>query len=531
MTEHSKEHRKLRVLIVEDSDDDTTLILRELSLEGYEVEHQRVESAASLREALAQDSWDLLICDHALPTFDSFAALKVVQEVDGDLPFIVVSGKIGEESAVEAIRAGANDYIMKDRMKRLGSAVEREMQNVEERKRNREVEEERERLADQLRQAQKMEAVGQLAGGIAHDFNNLLTVISSYCTVLLKEIGQDNPWHADVSEIEKAGNRAAVLTRQLLAFSRKQIMNPEVIDLGQVVAGMEGVLHRLISERIELDVRVDPQLKKIKADAGQIEQVILNLTVNARDAISQTGSVTVNVRNVAPDDRVGAGVGNGPSLGWVVLSVSDDGMGMDDETRSHIFEPFYTTKGVGMGTGLGLSTVFGIVKQSGGEVEVVSQPGQGSEFRIYFPCVDAAELDTVRQGGQAAPMEGSETILIVEDEEVILNLLKRTHEKLGYTVLVAGDGEEALLVAEQHEGQIDIMITDIIMPKMNGYEVAERLAPLYPKMCVLFTSGYSVATLSAQSRGHLPEQLVHKPFDAQHIAQKIRSILDARPSA
>jgi CheY-like chemotaxis protein len=184
-----------------------------------------------------------------------------------------------------------------------------------------------------------------------------------------------------------------------------------------------------------------------------------------------------------------------------------------------------------VGTGLGLSTVFGIVEQSGGEVEVTSETGQGSEFRIYFPCVDTAELDTVQEGPHAAPMEGSETILIVEDEEVILSLLKRTHEKLGYTVLVARDGEEALLVAEQHEGQIDMLITDIIMPKMDGYEVAERLAPLYPKMCVLFTSGYSETMVSSQARGRLPEQFVHKPFDAQDIAEKIRTILDARPSA
>jgi CheY-like chemotaxis protein len=356
-------------------------------------------------------------------------------------------------------------------------------------------------------------------------------VISSYCTVLLKEIDEDNPWHLDISEIQKAGHRGAVLTRQLLAFSRKQILQPKVMNLGQVVAGMENVLGRLISERIELDIQLDPDLKKIRADAGQIEQVVLNLMVNARDAIAQTGSITLSVRNVVVDDQMAARHGNLPSGDCVVLVVSDDGMGMDEETRSHIFEPFFTTKGVGKGTGLGLSTVFGIVEQSRGGVEVVSEAGEGAEFRIYFPCVNASELNAEEEDSQPAPVEGSETLLIVEDEEVILNLLGRTQGKLGYTVLLARDGEEAFLVAEQHEGPIDMMITDIIMPKLDGYELAERLAPLYPEMSVLFTSGYSEVMVSAQARGHLPEQFMHKPFDAEDLAQRVRAILDARSSA
>jgi signal transduction histidine kinase len=267
------------------------------------------------------------------------------------------------------------------------------MQHAEARQRSREADEERVGLEEQLRQAQKMEVVGHLAGGIAHDFNNILTVITSYCSVLLKEIEPDNPWHSDMSEIKNASDRATALTRKLLAFSRKQILRPKVIDLGQVVAGMEDVIARLIGEQIEFAVQLDPELKKIKADAGQIEHVVMNLAVNAQDAISQTGSIILSVRNVALDDQAGVTLGALPGGDYVMLSISDSGMGMDEETRSHIFEPFFTTKGIEEGTGLGLSTVFGIVKQSGGGIEVESEPGRGSEFRIYFPCVDALELD------------------------------------------------------------------------------------------------------------------------------------------
>jgi len=393
MKERSKETPKLRILIVEDSDDDAIILLHQIRSEGYKVEHQRVETATSMRETLAQNSWDIIICDHALPAFDSFAALKIAQESDSNLPFIIVSGKIGEESAVEAMRAGAHDYIMKDRLKRLGPAIRREMQYAEARQHKYVADVERVMLEEQLRQSQKMEAVGQLAGGIAHDFNNLLTVITSYCTVLLKEVEPDNPWHSDIREINNAGDRAAVLVGKLLAFSRKKILRPTVIDLGQVTAEMEKVIARLIGDQIEIDVQLDPELKKIKADVNQIEQVVMNLAVNARDAISQAGRIILSVRNVALDDKARIMLGDLPSGDYVMLSVSDNGMGMDEDTRSHIFEPFYTTKELEQGTGLGLAIVFGIVKQSGGVIEVESEPSRGTNFRIYFPCVDAFEPD------------------------------------------------------------------------------------------------------------------------------------------
>jgi CheY-like chemotaxis protein len=293
---------------------------------------------------------------------------------------------------------------------------------------------------------------------------------------------------------------------------------------------MENVLARLIGDQIEFDVRLGPELKKIVADADQIEQVVMNLVVNARDAISQTGSIILNVRNVTLDDQAGGTPGDLASGDYVMLSISDSGMGMDGETRSHIFEPFFTTKGVEEGTGLGLSTVFGIVKQSGGEIEVESEPGRGSDFRIYFPCVDACESDAEQQELRTGPLEGSETILIVEDEEAILNLLKHTLEKLGYTVLVAGHGKEALLAAERHGRRIDLMITDVIMPQMGGYELVDRLAPLHPKMSVLFTSAYSEEMVSDQALAKPQKQIICKPFTPQEVAERIRAILDNPPS-
>jgi signal transduction histidine kinase len=518
----------LWILVVEDSEDDTIILVRELRRSGYDVKYERVDSARSMRDALNRKTWDVIICDHALPGFDSFAALKIAKEPEYDLPFIIVSGKIDEEMAVEAMRAGANDYIMKDRTQRLGPAIEREVEFAAEKKRQYKAEKEQAQLKEQLRQAQKMEAIGQLAGGIAHDFNNALTVIVSYCSVLLKEIAVDNQWSSDVREIKNAADRAAALTQQLLAFSHKQLLRPEVLDLGSVVTELESVLSRLVRESIELKFHIDPAIHKIEADVSQLEQVVINLAVNARDAIQEAGEININVRNVALDEKARTLLGDLPDCDYVVISISDNGEGMDKETLSHIFEPFYTTKAVGKGTGLGLSTVFGVAKQSGGGVEVESYPGKGSEFRIYFPSVDELELGDSHKPNnlRTDSPEGRETILIVEDEDVILKILARTLTMMGYTILVASQGEEALSVAEQHRGRIDVMVTDIVMPKMGGYELAERLVAVHPETSVLYTTGYDEQMRMDQVVTDPQRQFIQKPFVPQEIAAKIRAILD-----
>lgn len=363
-------------------------------------------------------------------------------------------------------------------------------------------EEEQTRLEELLRQSQKMEAVGQLAGGIAHDFNNLLTAINGYSEILLAELKPEDPVRHDVNEIRNAGERAATLTRQLLAFGRKQLLQPEVIDLGETILGMQDMLQRLIGERIELRVQSSQNPHMINADPGQIEQVIMNLVINARDAMQQGGTIAVSLKNTLLDDRTSNILGDLAGGPYVMLSVTDTGVGMDEETLSHIFEPFYTTKTVEKGTGLGLSTTFGIIAQSGGGINVTSEPGKGATFDIYFPRVDTIEAGAGKDTPSTASTtqgDGHETIMIVEDEELIRDLLKRILENLGYVVLVASHSEDALLIAEHHPGVINLMITDVIMPYMNGRELMARISPTRPDMSVLFMSGYDEDMVANQA--------------------------------
>ncbi|MCZ6502280.1 MAG: PAS domain S-box protein [Gammaproteobacteria bacterium] len=389
----------------------------------------------------------------------------------------------------------------------------------------------RKMLEEQLRQSQKFEAVGQLAGGIAHDFNNLLTAINGYSELLLGKLKPDDPLHHGLSEIGKAGEYAAALTRQLLALGSKQVLQPKVINLGAIVVGMQDILQRLIGEHIELHIRCDPDLQKVKADPGQMEQVIMNLVINARDAMARGGNITVNLENVVLDDQASATLVDLQAGDFIMLSVSDTGIGMNEETLSHIFEPFYTTKGADKGTGLGLSTVFGIVKQSGGEIQAASEPGKGSTFRIYLPRVEASELLAEETERPSSPIDGDETILLVEDEDIIRELLKHILEKLGYTVLLASNGEEALLTAQRYEGPINLMITDIVMPHMSGHELVERLSPLRHEMSVLYISGYDEKMVADQGLVDIGKRFLQKPFGPKAVGKKIREILDKPATA
>lgn len=384
---------------------------------------------------------------------------------------------------------------------------------------------------EQLRQSQKMEAVGQLAGGVAHDFNNLLTAITGYSELTLRDLDDNSPFRAKITEIRKAGERAASLTRQLLAFSRKQILQPKVLDLNAVIPEMDKMLRRLIGEDIALETVLDSSLGQVKADPGQIEQIIMNLCINARDAMPHGGRLTIETSNVDleqaySNQQVVLRPGH-----YVMMSVSDNGCGMTADTQARIFEPFFTTKELGKGTGLGLSTVYGIVKQSEGSIWVYSEVGSGTTFKIFLPRVDEVALsENLRQKSRSAP-GGSETVLLVEDEDIVRALSTEILERCGYRVVTAADGQEGLRVCKEFEGRIDLMITDVVMPHMSGRELAEHLARLRPDTRVLYMSGFTDDAIVRH--GVLDEgvSFIQKPFSPDSLAIKAREVLDRSSNA
>ena len=381
------------------------------------------------------------------------------------------------------------------------------------------------RSEEQLRQSQKLEAVGRLAGGVAHDFNNLLTVITGYSDLLLRRVGVDEGARSKIGEIKKAAERAASLTRQLLAFSRKQVLEPKVIDLTETVADMDKMLKRLIGEDIQLVTLLDPRLGRVNVDPGQIEQVLMNLCVNARDAMPEGGKLTVETKSVYLDAAY-ARSHDSVRPGWyVMLAVSDTGHGMDAETRERIFEPFFTTKEQGKGTGLGLSTVYGIVKQSGGNIWVYSEVGHGTTFKVYLPVVES-QVSAEAEAPAPQVQRGSETILLVEDEEAVRVLLQDILEAEGYTVLVAPNGHEALHACEQRGGPIHLLLTDVVMPGMSGRELVERLTERCAAAKVLYMSGYTDDAVVRH--GVLDEgvNFLQKPFTPDAVLRKVRETLD-----
>jgi len=391
--------------------------------------------------------------------------------------------------------------------------------------------EELSRTQAQLIQAQKMEAVGRLAGGVAHDFNNLLTIITGRSRLLLERLDPDGPLRRHVQLIDQTAERAAALTQQLLAFSRKQVLQPKVLDLNAVVTSTEKMLRRLIGEDIELLTRRGSDLGSVEADPGQLEQMILNLAVNARDAMPRGGRLTIETANVELDPAfVRRHPGAQPGA-HVALVVSDIGMGMDADTQAHLFEPFFTTKGPGQGTGLGLATVYGIVKQSGGYISVESELGRGTSFTIYLPRIEQA-AEAVEPGSDAAGTpQGSETILLVEDEDGVRDLTREILEMSGYTVLEARHGAEALVVGEQHPGPIHLLVSDVVMPQMGGRELADRLRALRQGIKVLFMSGYMDDAIGHHGALDPGTNLLPKPFSPDALARKVREVLDAPADA
>jgi two-component system cell cycle sensor histidine kinase/response regulator CckA len=756
----------LRILIVEDSADDAALMLLELSRGGLAADWRRVETADEMRSALAEGPWDVVLADNSLPDFGAAQSLAILRAADHILPLIVVSGTIGDQRAVELMRAGAGDYVLKGNLSRLAPAIEREVKEAKSRRALRLAEEAASLLAavvessddailsttlagvftswnpaaerlygwtageavgrhvsfivppdraeelswitqglgrgervepfetvrlrkdgtrvevsvtvspvrggdgrligvskiardisarrraeaegqrafnllravvegipdavfvkdregkyllcnesaarfagrtaaevlgsddtavfdpdsareciaqarrvmatrqaetaeetltaagvtrtylattapyldesgavlgvvgiahdvtrqraleGQFRQAQKMEAFGQLAGGVAHDFNNLLTVINGYSELLIQRLPPGDPSAEFLREINIAGERSASLTRQLLVFSRKQVVVPRILDLNRVIADTERMLQRVIGEDVRLATSLAGGLGSVRADEGLLQQVLMNLVVNARDAMPQGGKLTIETRNVELDEahaRVHAGVAPGP---FVLLAVSDTGCGMTAEVKGHLFEPFFTTKGVGKGTGLGLATVYGIVKQADGHVVVHSEVGVGTSFEVYLPRSDQPARAGSSLSGIKAPPRGTETVLLVEDDDGVRSLTRHMLQNFGYTVLEASGGAAALRVAGEHAGPIHLLITDVVMPGMSGRQVAVGVAGLHPEARVLYTSGYTDDAVVRHGILHADVYFLPKPFSPLALAYKVREVLD-----
>ena len=649
----------LRVLQIEDDEMDAVLIRMALENAGFDLDWQRVDEKATLVAALDR-SWDVILSDFAMPGFSGLEAQAICKAREVDAPFLFVSGALGEERAVEAMRAGARDYFLKGHLARLGQAVRRELEEARGRRRFRAAEElarreqrrlslaieasgagvfeigrldaspvdysgpwqqtfgvsprdlpatnagfrdwlaevvhpddaavavrpflelcagardtyraefririaggdrwadvaafanllhEREgsppahvvglfidlsarRLLEaQLRQSQKMEAVGQLAGGVAHDFNNLLSAILSFTTFAAEDLGPGHPATADLAEVLRAGERARTLTLQLLAFSRKTPVSPRLLSLNDIVRSAERILRRVVNENIDVVVSLDPGLGNARVDGAAFEQVLMNLTVNARDAMPTGGTLAIDTQNAVFDEPQAAAEDDViPPGRYVVLALSDSGVGMDLATQARIFEPFFTTKDTTRGTGLGLSTCYGIVKQAGGFIGLHSEVGHGTTFRIYLPR-EPGPADVVELEQDPGDLRGDEEILIVEDDQQVRAAAVRALSHLGYRVVETGDGAEALACFEGSGPHVDLLLTDVIMPTLSGRELVSRVKARAPAIRVLYISGYAPAAFIHRGLFDESTPMLQKPFTPRSLARKVRQVLGPRRGA
>jgi two-component system, cell cycle sensor histidine kinase and response regulator CckA len=511
----------LRVLFIGESGADA--VAAELSAGGYEPVFENIRSEADLQKALS-DRWDIAISDFSVaPEFGCLAALRLIQERGVDVPLFVISGKIRDADVLAALKAGAADHLNRGKLMRLNAAVERELRAVRMRG-------ERNRLEEQFRQAQKMEAVGRLAGGVAHDFNNLLTVITGYSDMLLAGRDLKESQRTALEEIRRSAERGGALTHQLLAFSRRQPLEPRMVRINELILQTEKMLRRLIGEDIDLVTIPAASQDIVEADPGRLEQVIMNVVVNARDAMPNGGKLTLETGVVNLGELYSAkqlGVAPGP---YVIVSVTDTGIGMDEATQSHLFEPFFTTKERGRGTGLGLATAYGIMRQSGGAIRIQSEIGKGTTVRIYLPAVRAKAPAPQEKAAAAhtGPLTGAETILLVEDEARVRKLIVDVLTARGYRVLEATRGEEAIKLCKTHQGEIDLAVVDVVMPELSGPELVRQIAPLRPGARVLYISGYTDEAIVHHGIPESGAAFLQKPFLPDALARKVREVLDAR---
>jgi two-component system, cell cycle sensor histidine kinase and response regulator CckA len=509
----------LRALFVEDSEADCELLVRELRKGGYDLAYKQVCTADELNAAVGSEQWDIVISDHTMPGFSGTAALKIVRDRMQDTPFIFVSATIGEDTAVDAMRHGAHDYVMKGNLARLVPAVEREIRDADQRRNLK-------RTEERMRQLEKFEAIGNLAGGIAHDFNNAIGAILGWAELGIDAAPPGTPVARYLHNIRLQSRRAADLTRQLLAYARRQVLEPRVLDLNQHVAETVGLLERIIGQQIEIKMALAAVPQIIRVDPVQIEQVFMNLCLNARDAMPDGGQMLVETATVELDDEyckhhIYAHPGK-----FVRLSISDTGIGIHKDSMEHIFEPFFTTKEHGKGTGLGLATALGVVRQHEGTIEVYSEVGKGTVFHVYLPAIQK-KLDLLDRQDDSAIRGGAETILIAEDNDSIRTMVQESLESLGYKVILAQDGLEALEIFRASEENISIVLMDVIMSRMSGAEAYAEIAKIEPGMPVIFMSGYSQNGPALATTLPNNTVLLQKPFSPKTMARKVRAILDA----
>ena len=507
----------LRLLIIEDLEDDALLLLREVRRGGYDVTHERVDSPAALTAALERPPWDLVISDFSMPQFSGTDALSLLRAKGFEMPFIFVSGTLGEDVAVAALKNGAQDYLIKGNLQRLVPAIERELRESTARR-------ERKQLEQQVLQLQKFEAIGRLAGGIAHDFNNVLGAILGWVELACNDTPPESKVGQRLQRIHDQAERAVGLTAQLLAFARRQVLQRKRISLNALVEDATKLLRTAIGEHIEVRILAAPDLLVTVADPAQLDQVLMNLCLNARDSMPEGGCLTIATGNVEVGQDLARSAGVPPGS-YVLLSVTDTGTGMDAPTLERIFEPFFTTKELGKGTGLGLATVYGIVQQHGGTIQCDSKLGQGTVFRVFLPAVTGAPEERDAEN-RTPPRTGAETVLLAEDHDGLRESAQCMLEALGYRVLLASNGAEAVEIFRRHQDQINVVVLDAVMPVLSGPDAHLQMLAIRPGVRVVYTTGYVSETTSLAAIRNSGAPLLQKPYTPATLSHMIGKVLD-----